>query len=121
MVNLLDNAVKYGPPSQTIRVETGERNGRAFVAVSDQGSGVQPSDREAIWRAFARAKTTTGAAGSGIGLAIVRDVVMQNGGKAWVEDAPGGGARFVASLPSVGTAAVPERASEAAQEPVTIG
>ena len=104
VVNLLDNAVKYGPLSQTVTVEVGEKRGNAFVAVSDEGAGVPMSVRESIWKPFARAKTTTGAAGSGIGLAIVRDVMEQNAGKAWVEDAPAGGARFVASLPSVGTA-----------------
>jgi len=45
------------------------------------------------------------AAGSGIGLTIIRDVVAQNGGKAWVESAPGGGARFVISVPASGHAA----------------
>lgn len=99
VVNLLDNAAKYGPTSQTIRVEVGRRSGSAYVAVMDEGSGVPIGQRESIWRPFARAKTATGAAGSGIGLTIVRDVMQQNGGKAWVEDAAGGGARFVISLP----------------------
>jgi signal transduction histidine kinase len=102
VVNLLDNAVKYGPISQTVRVEVGEHRGSAFIAVSDQGGGVPAKARESIWKPFAREKTSTGAAGSGIGLAIVRDVMEQNAGRAWVEDAPGGGARFVVSLPSVG-------------------
>jgi signal transduction histidine kinase len=101
VVNLLDNAAKYGPASQTIRVEVGSRGDSAYVAVTDQGSGVPAGQRETIWRPFARAKTATDAAGSGIGLTIVRDVMMQNGGKAWVEDAPGGGARFVIALPEV--------------------
>jgi signal transduction histidine kinase len=101
VVNLLDNAAKYGPTSQTIRVEVASSGNSAHVAVMDQGSGVPVGEREAIWRPFARAKTATGAAGSGIGLTIVRDVVMQNGGKAWVEEAPGGGARFVISFPEV--------------------
>lgn len=122
VVNLLDNAVKYGPNAQTITVEVGERQGQAFVAVSDQGTGVPASEREAIWKAFARAKTSTGAAGSGIGLTIVRDVMMQNGGKAWVEEARGGGARFVASLPSVGSAAQTSVSEiEIEHEPATIG
>ncbi|MEO8576141.1 MAG: HAMP domain-containing sensor histidine kinase [Gemmatimonadales bacterium] len=101
VVNLLDNAVKYGPVSQTLRVEVGSRGSSAYIAVMDQGSGVPLNQREAIWRPFARAKTATDAAGSGIGLTIVRDVAMQNGGKAWVEDGAGGGARFVISLPRV--------------------
>ena len=101
VVNLLDNAVKYGPEGQTIHVRVSREDGRALVSVSDEGSGVPESDRKAIWRAFARAKTSTGAAGNGIGLTIVHDLVVQNGGKAWVEDAEGGGARFIVSLPAV--------------------
>lgn len=105
LVNLLDNAVKYGPVSQTIRVETASRNGDAILSVTDEGAGVPQAARDSVWRAFARAKTATGAAGSGIGLTIVRDVVQQNAGKAWVEDGDNGGARFVVSMPSAGFAA----------------
>ncbi len=104
VVNLLDNAVKYGPLGQTIGVGVTMTGADARIAVSDEGSGVAVGDRDAIWRPFARAKTATDAAGSGIGLTIVRDVVAQNGGKAWVESAPGGGARFVVSIPASGTA-----------------
>jgi signal transduction histidine kinase len=71
------------------------------LSVSDEGNGVAESEKERIWSAFARAKTSTGAAGSGIGLTIVHDVVVQNGGRVHVEDEPGGGARFVVSLPAV--------------------
>ena len=120
LVNLLDNAVKYGPVSQTIRVEAAARNGDAILSVADQGAGVPAAERDAIWRAFARAKTATGAAGSGIGLTIVRDVVLENGGKAWVEDADGGGARFVVSLPSAGRLAATEALEDDAA-PVTVG
>ena len=101
LVNLLDNAVRYGPQGQTVTVKLDDSGGRALLSVRDQGSGVPKSDRESIWRAFARGKTSTGAAGSGIGLTIVRDLVARNGGKVWVEDADGGGAVFVVSLPSV--------------------
>jgi len=100
VVNLLDNAVKYGPTGQTVTVSVGMPNGSGQISVTDQGSGVPASERESIWRPFARAKTATDAAGSGIGLTIVRDVVDQNGGKAWVESAPDGGARFVVTIPA---------------------
>ena len=120
LVNLLDNAVRYGPQGQTVTVKVGEVNGRATVSVADQGSGVPKADREGIWRAFARGKTTTGAAGSGIGLTIVRDLVVRNGGKVWVEDAPGGGALFVVSLPSVKMARDDTYEANAAAERVTV-
>ena len=120
LVNLLDNAVKYGPVSQVIRVETSTRDGDARISVADQGAGVPASERESIWRAFARAKTATGAAGSGIGLTIVRDVALENGGKAWVEDAETGGARFVVSVPALGRASSQEIPSEQ-QAPAAVG
>lgn len=119
IVNLLDNAVKYGPLGQTITVHVTMSGADAHVGVSDEGSGVPSGDRESIWRPFARAKTATDAAGSGIGLTIVRDVVTQNGGKAWVETAPGGGARFVVSVPASGTAAKEVQPEEKAH--VTVG
>jgi signal transduction histidine kinase len=112
LVNLLDNAVKYGPVSQTIQVDTVIKAGDALISVSDEGSGVPQAERESIWRAFARAKSATDAAGSGIGLAIVRDVAEQNGGKAWVEDSRSGGARFVVSVPSAGRALVKDTVHE---------
>jgi signal transduction histidine kinase len=122
IVNLLDNAVKYGPASQTISVAIGMTGGNAVISVSDEGAGVSPADRESIWRAFARAKTATGAAGSGIGLTIVRDVMLQNGGKAWVEDAPGGGARFVLSFPADGVVSDTEvPATQLDQTPAGVG
>ena len=120
VVNLLDNAAKYGPTSQTIRVEVGTRSGSAYVAVIDEGSGVPVGQRETIWRPFARAKTATGAAGSGIGLTIVRDVMQQNGGKAWVEDAAGGGARFVISLPEVPVTTANREVAPVAERETTV-
>jgi signal transduction histidine kinase len=119
IVNLLDNAVKYGPVGQTVTVDVAMDGDQARVAVSDEGSGVPQGDRESIWRPFARAKTATDAAGSGIGLTIVRDIVVQNGGKAWVETAPAGGARFVISIPASGQAA--PSAIESEKEHVTVG
>jgi signal transduction histidine kinase len=99
LVNLLDNAIKYGPAGQVVRVDVARRNGSAVLSVTDQGSGVPLGEREKIWDAFARAKTSTEAAGSGIGLTIVRDIVQHLGGKVWVEDAEAGGARFIVALP----------------------
>jgi signal transduction histidine kinase len=101
VVNLLDNAVKYGPQDQTVRVSVETIPGNIRISVSDQGAGVKESERDLIWRPFSRGAAANAAAGSGIGLTIVHDVVTQHGGRAWVEDAPGGGARFVVTLPAL--------------------
>lgn len=105
LLNLLDNAAKYGPTGQTVRVEVRGNGAEVYLAVSDQGGGVPAAEREAVWRAFARGASSADQGGSGIGLTIVREVATQHGGRAWVEDAPGGGARFVVALPTSGTTA----------------
>src|SRR6185312_6459971 len=75
VVNLLDNAVKYGPAGQTVHVSVETIPGSIRISVSDQGAGVRESERELIWRPFSRGAAGSTAAGSGIGLSIVRDVV----------------------------------------------
>jgi signal transduction histidine kinase len=103
VVNLVDNALKYGPSGQTVSVEV-ERDGAvARLTVSDQGPGVPRADRTRLWRPFVRlgAEGST-AGGSGIGLSVVRSLVRQHGGEVAVHDAAGGGARFVVTLPCSG-------------------
>jgi signal transduction histidine kinase len=99
LLNLLDNAVKYGPAGGTVRVTLACRDGRARLVVRDEGAGVAPKDAARIWEPFQRAvgpDTSTG--GTGIGLAIVRQLVELHGGTTRVE-AAGPGARFVVELP----------------------
>jgi signal transduction histidine kinase len=98
LLNLLDNAVKYGPAGQTVRVSVGVRDGEVRIAVSDEGAGVTAEDCERIWAPYQRGEGTRAVAGSGIGLAIVRDIATRHGGRAWVEI--GSGSTFVVALPA---------------------
>ena len=105
LLNLLDNAVKYGPVGQTVRVRCeggGRRAGgvdTVRVAVIDEGPGVPRSEREGIWRPFQRGSAAQdGAGGSGIGLTVVKEIVDEHEGRVWVEVAEGGGAAFVVEL-----------------------
>ncbi len=100
LLNLLDNAVKYGPEGQTVRVTLERTDGRARIAVEDQGPGIPAAERLRIWKPFTRLErdVNTAVSGSGIGLAVVRELVALHGGTAWVEDRPVG-ARFVVELP----------------------
>jgi signal transduction histidine kinase len=112
-LNLLDNAVKYGPRGQTVQVccAAGVRGSGATsevrLEVTDEGPGIPLGDRERVWRPYQRG-TQEQTAGSGIGLSVVHDVVTQHGGRAWVEDAPSGrGARIVVTLPALPDEAPP--------------
>ncbi len=105
LTNLLDNAVKYGPPGQTVRVST-EVSGEWFVIhIDDEGPGIPAGDRDRAWEPFVRLEPpgnrSTG--GVGIGLAIVREAVPRMSGTIVIEDAPYGGARFTLRLPRADT------------------
>jgi signal transduction histidine kinase len=102
LLNLLDNAVKYGPTGQFVRVTLSRTEDRARITVDDQGPGIPVGDRVRIWKAFQRLErdVNSAVAGSGIGLAVVCELVLGMDGKGWVEEAPGGhGARFVVEFP----------------------
>jgi signal transduction histidine kinase len=102
LLNLFDNAVKYGGDGTEIRVRLDALlRGGARLIVDDNGPGVPPAERDRIWQPFERGGEARrrAAGGSGIGLTIVREIAQEHGGTAWVEDAPGGGARFIVELP----------------------
>lgn len=101
LLDLLDNALKYGPPGQTLTVGAAGSNGRARLWVADQGPGVPERERRRVWQPYARLARDRGGptGGSGIGLAVVREVVELHGGVVRVCEAQGGGARFEIELP----------------------
>ena len=106
LLNLLDNAVKYGPTGQTVRVRVESSDEEVRIAVTDEGPGVEEGEREEIFEQYRRGRNVGHTAGGGIGLAIVREVVRQHGGRAWVEPGDAGrGARFVIALPMRGAPA----------------
>lgn len=102
LLNLLDNAVKYGPTKQQIIIGLeASDDGWARISVDDEGPGVPAPDRQRIWRSFQRLERDrrSAIAGTGIGLAVVRDLVALQGGGIRVEQGARGGARFVIELP----------------------
>jgi signal transduction histidine kinase len=99
VLNLLDNATKYGPRGQTIRM-IAERNGvAARLVVEDEGPGVPVEERYLIWDPWVRLQRDRNGhrGGTGIGLAVVRELAESLGGRVWVEDGTRG-ARFVVEL-----------------------
>lgn len=100
VLNLLDNAVKYGPPEQTFVVSCGCDHGVATIAVEDEGPGVPDADTARIWDPFYRFAREGGATGgTGIGLAIVKRLAEMQGGRVRAERVARG-ARFVIELPN---------------------
>ena len=112
LANLLDNAVRHSPPGGTITVDVGGNGSEAYLAVTDEGAGVAPEDRERVFQRFIRLASgpeAGGKRGPGIGLYVVKGLVEAHGGSVSVEAGPqkrggpveqGRGARFVVTLPS---------------------
>jgi len=104
VLNLLDNAMKYGPVGQEVRVGLTRAGRAARITVDDEGPGIPAADRDRIWRPFQRLErdANSAIAGSGIGLSVVRELAVRHGGTAWVESISGG-SRFVIELPFAAT------------------
>jgi two-component system sensor histidine kinase KdpD len=98
--NLLANAVKYTPAGSPIAVRVEQLDGHVLLAVDDCGPGVPEAEREAIFGVFNRGAVPAGVPGVGIGLSLVAQFAALHGGRAWVEDTPGGGASFRVLLPA---------------------
>jgi signal transduction histidine kinase len=97
--NLVTNAVKHTPSGTDVFVSVSAGSGRLLLRVDDSGHGVPDELKQQIFEPFVRVNGTGGAPGTGIGLALVAQFASLQGGKAWVEDRPGGGASFRVSLP----------------------
>ena len=104
LLNLLDNAVKYGPAGQEVRISAARENGVARLFVDDGGPGIPRADRERVWERFWRLERDrdSAVAGSGIGLAVVRELALLHHGRAWIADPVGtdAGTRVVIELPA---------------------
>jgi signal transduction histidine kinase len=98
--NLVSNALKYTPSSAPVHVTVHRANGDAVLEVEDRGRGIAPSERELIFRRFARGSTARGTEGLGLGLSLVAEVTRWHGGRVRVEAVPEGGSRFVVILPA---------------------
>lgn len=93
--NLVENAVKWGPPESAIIVS--QRDGR--VLVRDHGPGIEEEDLPLVFDRFYRATTARDMPGSGLGLAIVRQIVEDHGGTVSAANAPSGGAEVGFDIP----------------------
>jgi two-component system, OmpR family, sensor histidine kinase MprB len=93
--NLVDNAIKWGPPAEPIEIEVAEGK----VEVRDRGPGIAAEDRDHVFDRFYRATTARPMPGSGLGLSIVKQVVDTHGGRVWASSRNGGGAAVGFEIP----------------------
>jgi len=118
VLNLVDNAIKYSPTNGTVWVALGVRGDVVRLDVEDEGLGIPPGDVERVWTPFFRLErdVKSAVAGSGIGLAVVRDLVQRHGGRTGVErrGRDEQGSRFFVELPRA-AAPEPERADRPAE------
>ncbi len=99
--NLVGNALKYTPQSGRVTVTVEESPGRVKIEVTDTGIGISPDDQERVFDKFYRArdKRITGITGSGLGLALAREIVRLHGGDIAVESQLDKGSQFILTLP----------------------
>ena len=99
--NLLTNAVKYSPKKTTVSLSVRRDSDGVYISVVDQGYGIAPADQKKIFDRFYRVRRSQfdNEEGTGIGLALVKEIVSQHGGRIEVDSREGGGSRFTIVLP----------------------
>jgi PAS domain S-box-containing protein len=112
--NLLANAARHTPPDTLVWVRVARRDQGVLIAVEDAGGGVPPELRAALFEPFRQGpEAPAHAPGVGIGLTLVARFAELHGGRAWVEERPGGGSSFRVLLPdppaAVAATAPPQR------------
>jgi PAS domain S-box-containing protein len=105
MENLLVNASKHTPPGKPVRLTVTSHPRAVEISVEDRGAGVPDALKDSVFKPFERGEENGHAPGTGIGLSLVARFAELHGGRAWVEDRPGGGARFRVSLPGLSSPA----------------
>jgi signal transduction histidine kinase len=109
LLNLLENAVKYGPQDQIIDVRLRKGpGGTVQLIVEDEGEGVPEDQRREIFSPYSRLERDrdSGVAGSGIGLAVVKELAERQGASVRVDDSLSGGASFIVAFPPEPPAAI---------------
>ena len=97
-MNLLENAIKYTPPTSPIDIVAQALDDHVLVQVMDRGPGIPPGELEHVFEKFYRAQSS-GNSGVGLGLTVCRGMLQVHGGRIWAENRPGGGAVFCFTLP----------------------
>jgi K+-sensing histidine kinase KdpD len=107
VANLVENALRYSPSEETVRVDVRQSGSEVLVRVVDRGPGIPSGEADRIFEPFQRGSLRVPARGAGLGLAIARGFAEANGGHVWVESHVGQGATFVLALPIATLVEVP--------------
>ncbi len=104
LTNVIDNAIKYGPPGSTVRISVRSDGDKGVVSVADEGPGIAPQHRDLVFDRFYRVDEgrSRDQGGTGLGLAIAKWAMAANGGAITVESGGGVGSVFTVSLPLKG-------------------
>ena len=104
LYNLVTNAIKYSPPGKEVQIATVQAHDHLTLTVRDEGIGMNEEDLKRLFTRFFRSQraVATGETGTGIGLAIVEQIVTQHGGRIEVFSRPGEGSAFTVILPKNG-------------------
>ena len=98
--NLLDNALKFSRPGDTIELRAFEDRGGVAVEVADTGPGIPAGEAEHVWEELYRGRAATGVPGSGLGLALVRAIAERHGGQVALRSREGKGTVVTLRLPA---------------------
>lgn len=100
--NVLGNAIKYTPEGGSVRLAAEQEAGVLTVTVTDTGPGIAPDEQEKVFQKFYRTEQAraSNAKGSGLGLALAREIARLHGGDITLESAPGHGSTFIVRIPS---------------------
>jgi len=97
LLNLVDNAFRHTPPSAAVRLAVRSDDGTATIEVKDDGPGIPAADLPDVFERFRRGRGAT--AGTGLGLALCREIATRHHGRIAIESAPGVGTRVIVTLP----------------------
>jgi signal transduction histidine kinase len=98
--NFISNAVKYNSnPNPEITIEVEDRESHYYFSVADNGPGIEPEFHQKIFVIFQTLQARDVVESTGVGLAIVKKIVEEQGGRVWIESEKGKGAKFCFTLP----------------------
>jgi signal transduction histidine kinase len=100
LLNLFDNALRHGPDGQRIAARTVGNGRRVQLVVDDEGPGIPERERERVFERFHTLVADGNRTGTGLGLTVVRELVVQQGGTVLISSSDSGGCRVIVDLPA---------------------